>query len=142
MILVDTGPLVALFDRKDAAHHRCVRTLKSLREPLITTIPVLTEAFHMLGPAGRESDRLRDFIERRGLSLWFFDSGSMNRAFELMATYADHPMDLADASIVAAAELLGTRSVFTVDRRDFETYKVRRGHRHYPIDIVPVGTGR
>ena len=51
MILVDTGPLVALFDRKDAEHHRCVRTLKSLREPLITTIPVLTEAFHMLGPA-------------------------------------------------------------------------------------------
>jgi predicted nucleic acid-binding protein len=142
VILVDTGPLVALFDRRDAEHHRCVRTLKTLREPLFTTIPVLTEAFHMLGPASRESDRLRDFIERRGLSLWFFDSASLNRAFELMATYADHPMDLADASIVASAELLGTRRVFTVDRRDFQTYKVRRGHRHYPIDIVPVSTGR
>jgi predicted nucleic acid-binding protein len=142
VILVDTGPLVALFDRKDAEHHRCVRTLKSLREPLITTIPVLTEAFHMLRPASRGSDRLRDFIERRGLSLWFFDSDSLNRAFELMAIYADHPMDLADASIVASAELLGTRRVFTVDRRDFETYKVRRGHRTYPIDIVPVGTNR
>ena len=55
MILVDTGPLVALFDRKDAAHGRCSGILKGLREPLKTTIPVLTEAFHMLGPASRES---------------------------------------------------------------------------------------
>ena len=48
VILVDTGPLVALFDRKDAEHDRCVKALKSVREPLITTIPILTEAFHML----------------------------------------------------------------------------------------------
>ncbi len=142
MILVDTGPLVALFDHKDAEHDRRVRALQSLREPLITTIPVLTEAFHMLGPASRESDRLRDFIERLGLSIWFFDAGALNRAFELMEIYADHPMDLADASLVVSAELLGTRKVFTVDRRDFETYRVRRGHRNYPIDIVPAGTGR
>jgi predicted nucleic acid-binding protein len=137
MILVDTGPLVALFDHRDAAHDRCTRVLKSLREPLTTTMPVLTGVFHMLGPASRGSDRLRDFIERRGLSLWFFDDGSVNRAFELMELYADHPMDLADASLVVAAEALGTRKVFTVDRRDFETYRVRRGHRHYPMEIVP-----
>jgi hypothetical protein len=142
VILVDTGPLVALFDRKDAEHVRCVKTLKSVREPLMTTIPVLTEAFHMLGPASPPSDRLRDFIDRRGLSVWFFDGGSLNRAFELMEIYADHPMDLADASIVTSAEALGSRKVFTIDRRDFETYKVRRGHRNYPIDIVPGGTGR
>ena len=142
MILVDTGPLVALFDQTDAAHDRCAKVLKNLREPLKTTTPVLTEAFYMLGPASREADRLRDFIGRRGLSLWFFDDRSLVRAFELMEIYADHPMDLADASLVAAAESLGTRTVFTVDRRDFETYRVRRGHRHYPMDIVPAGTGR
>lgn len=136
MILVDTGPLVALFDRKDAAHGRCSGILKGLREPLKTTIPVLTEAFHMLGPASRESDRLRDFVERRGLSLWYFDDRSLNRAFELMAIYADHPMDLADASIVVAAESLSVRKVFTVDRNDFQTYRVRRGHRTYSIEIV------
>lgn len=136
MILVDTGPLVALFDRGDSAHDRCVSVLKSLREPLKTTTPVLTEAFYMLKPASRESDRLRDFIERRGLSIWFFDDDSLNRAFELMELYADHPMDLADASLVAAAESIRTRKVFTIDRSDFATYRIRRGHRHYPIDIV------
>jgi uncharacterized protein len=122
MILVDTGPLVALFDRRDAHHGRCTTVLKSLREPVKTTIPVLTEAFYMLGPESRESDRLREFIERRGLSIWFFDAGTLTRAFELMLLYADHPMDLADASLVVAAESLGTRKVFTVDRIDFETY--------------------
>ena len=45
-------------------------------------------------------------------------------------------MDLADASLVTAAETLGTRRVFTVDRNDFETYRVRRGHRHHAIQLV------
>ncbi len=46
-------------------------------------------------------------------------------------------MDLADASLVTAAEGLGTRRVFTFDRNDFETYRMRRGHRHQSIPIVP-----
>jgi len=142
MILVDTGPLVSLFDPRDAQHERCVKALERIREPLSTTIPVLTEAFHMLGPESVGSDRLREFVEKGGLSIWFFDRPALTRAFELMEVYADHPMDLADASLVVSAELLGTRKVFTVDRRDFETYRVRRGHRNYPMDIVPAGAGR
>jgi predicted nucleic acid-binding protein len=53
-----------------------------------------------------------------------------------MEVYADRPMDLADASLVTAAEALGTRRVFTIDRHDFETYRVRRGHRHQPMQII------
>jgi hypothetical protein len=136
MILVDTGPLVALFDPQDGQHARCVRRLKAIREPIATTIPVLTEAFHMLGPASIGSDRLRDFIDGGGLSVWFFQHTTLTRAFELMERYADHPMDLADASLVAAAESLGTRQVFTIDRKDFETYRVRRGHRQQSMEIV------
>ena len=90
----------------------------------------------MLRPQSRGSDRLREFIEKGGLSVWFFTGPTLTRAFELMEIYADHPMDLADASIVVAAEMLGTRKVFTLDRRDFETYRVRRGHRYYPMEIL------
>lgn len=136
MILVDTGPLVALFDPQDGQHARCVKTLKGVREALITTIPVLTEAFHMLGPASVGSDRLRDFVVSGGLSVWFFEPATLTRAFALMESYADHPMNLADASLVTAAEALGTRRVFTIDRRDFETYKVRKGHRSHAMEIV------
>ena len=142
MILVDTGPLVALFDPKDGQHERCAKALRNIREPIYTTMPVLTEAFHMLGPESVGSDRLREFVEMGGLSVWFFDRPDLTRAFELMEIYADHPMDLADASLVVAAESLGTRKVFTVDRRDFETYRVRRGHRNYPMEIVATGPGR
>jgi uncharacterized protein len=136
MILVDTGPLVALFDPQDGQHARCVRVLKAIREPITTTTPVLTEAFHILGPASIGSSRLREFIEGGGLSVWFFERTGLTRAFELMERYDDHPMDLADASLVVAAESLGTRKVFTLDRKDFTTYRVRRGHRHQAVEIV------
>jgi uncharacterized protein len=137
VILVDTGPLVALFDPKDGQHQRCVKALKGVREPIRTTVPVLTEAFHMLGPGTVGSDRLREFVVRGGLSVWWFDSATLSRAFELMDMYSDLPMDLADASLIVAAETLGTRKVFTVDRKDFETYRIRRGHRHYGAEIIP-----
>lgn len=136
MILVDTGPLVALFEPKDGLHERCKRTLRSLRSPLLTTVPVLTEAFHILSPESIGSDRLRDFVARGGMRAWFLDADGLARAFELMEQYADHPMDLADASLVTAAEALGTRRIFTTDRRDFGTYRIRRGHRHHPVEIV------
>ncbi len=137
MTLVDTGPLVALFDPKDPEHGRCVEALKRLRESLCTTAPVLTEAFHMLGPSSLGSDRLRDFVLKGGLSVWFLDERTLERAFELMEAYADHPMDLADASLVVAAESLRARRVFTVDRSDFQTYRIRRGHRDHGFDVVP-----
>jgi hypothetical protein len=136
MILVDTGPLVALFDPQDAQHSRCREVLRTLQEPLFTTVAVLTEAFHMLSPGSYGADRLREFIGRGGLAVWFLDETSLQRAFALMEQYADHPMDLADASLIVAAEALPTRKVFTIDRQDFATYRIRRGHRYYGVDII------
>lgn len=136
MILVDTGPLVALFDPRGFQHRHCREVLASIREPLFTTVPVLTEAFHILTPGSQGADRLRDFIAPGGLALWVMNSASLQRAFELMEQYADHPMDLADASLIVAAETLGTLRVFTIDRRDFATYRVRSGHRYYGVEIV------
>jgi predicted nucleic acid-binding protein len=136
MILVDTGPLVALFDPQDAQYTRCREVLRTLQEPLFTTVAVLTEAFHMLSPGSYGADRLREFIGRGGLAVWFLDETSLQRAFALMEQYADHPMDLADASLIVAAEALPTRKVFTIDRQDFATYRIRRGHRYYGVDII------
>ena len=64
------------------------------------------------------------------------DEAGLQRAFELMEQYADHPMDLADASLIVAAEILLTRKIFTIDRQDFATYRIRRGHRYYGVDII------
>jgi predicted nucleic acid-binding protein len=75
-------------------------------------------------------------IAQRGASVWDFNRASLLRAFELMETYADRPMDLADASLIVAAEEFKTRKVVTVDRDDFQTYRIRRGHRHLPVQII------
>lgn len=136
MIWIDTGPLVALFDPKDAKHRHCRRILASLKEPLYTTIPVLTETFHMLSPGSLGSTRLVDFIEDGGLCTWFLDQSTTERAFLYMQKYADQAMDLADASLVVAAETTRSRKVFTLDRRDFLVYRVRQGHRLLPMEIM------
>jgi uncharacterized protein len=127
VILVDTGPLVALFDPLDGSHLGAKDTLAGLADRLVTTVPVLTEAFHLLDPASQGSQSLRRFIVQRGLALWWMSERSLHRAFRLMDDYADHPMDLADASLVAAAEALRTTKVFTIDRRDFRTYRAKIG---------------
>lgn len=136
MILIDTGPFVALFDPQDAEHERCKGILSTLRGPLFTTIPVLTEVFHLLTPNSIGADRLRDFILEGGLSLWFMDDPATTRAFELMEQYGDHPMDLADASLIVAAESLRTTKIFTLDLADFRRYRIKRGHRHIKVDIL------
>jgi predicted nucleic acid-binding protein len=110
--------------------------LRTIRESLYTTVPVLTEAFHLLAPGSYGSDRLRDFIAKGGLSTWFIDGANLQRAFELMKRYADHPMDLADASLIVAAEALRTTKIFTIDRHDFATYRIQRGHRYYGVEII------
>jgi predicted nucleic acid-binding protein len=137
MILVDTGPLVALFDPKDGDHELCRKTLAKLKGPLRTTVPVLVEAFHLLQPESLGSRNLRRFVLDRGLSVWFMDDEAVVRAFALMEDYSDQPMDLADASLVVAAEKLRTRSVFTLDERDFRTYRVRIGHKQERLRLVP-----
>jgi len=136
VILADTGPLVALFDPRDRDHGRCVACLRKMREPLRTTVPVLTEAFRLLRPGSHGAHALMRFVSDGGLGLWFFDEQSLSRAFALVRQYVDAPMDLADASLVTAAETLGVRKVFTLDRRDFSIYRVKRGHRYLALEII------
>jgi hypothetical protein len=136
MMLVDTGPLVALFDPADDSHRRCVAVLQGIAQPLWTTLPVLTEAFHLLTPDSQGAERLMDFVGDRGLGIWFLADESLERAFELMRRYANLPMDLADASLLVAAEALRARQIFTLDRKEFAMYRIRRGHRQVALEVV------
>ena len=127
MILLDTGPIVALFDPRDDAHAQVRAMLKGIKEPLLTTLPVLTEAFHLLDPASRGSTALREFVMHGGARVFELGEAALIRAFQLMEQYRDHPMDLADASLVVAGEVTRTTKVFTLDRKDFATYRARIG---------------
>lgn len=127
--LTDTGPLVALININDPYHGRAEGILSRLpRVPLITTWPCLTEAMYLLFQAGGYSaqEELWGWVADGLLSLHLPDEGGWRRLQELMAQYRDAPMDLADASVVGAAEALSALKVFTLDRH-FYAYRLKDG---------------
>ena len=125
MIAVDTGPIVALFDRNDDKHHICVEAFKAIRGPLITSWPVITEAFHLLGFSHTVQDDLWEFIERGTVLIYDLDKTLVKTCRELMRKYRDLPMDIADASLVAMADAENIRTIFTLDK-DFAVYKTEQ----------------
>lgn len=135
MTLTDTGPLVALFDEDDKYHAPCIETLRSLSKPLITTWPCVTESMHLLGRSigPRAQDKLWGWIETDVITVYELSAKDRGRMRVLMAQYADRPMDLADASLVAAAESIGVKRVFTIDS-DFLFYRLAGGNT---LRVVP-----
>jgi predicted nucleic acid-binding protein len=135
MTLTDAGPLIALIDADEQDHARCRDVLDELRLPLLTTWPAFTEAMYLLGRVGgwKAQQALWRLVLREDLLVDPLSPEATARAARLMETYADRPMDLADATLVALAEERGLTRVFTLDA-DFQIYKLR-GRRHF--DVVP-----
>jgi uncharacterized protein len=136
MTLCDTGPLVALVDRDDAHHAQCVATLQSLPTGgLLTTWACLAEAMFLLERelGWRGQDELWGYLSDGILRLHSPEEDEWRRMRILMRDYADSPMDLGDASLVAAAETLRQRRVFTIDKH-FYVYRQRHGHA---FEVVP-----
>lgn len=128
MTLVDAGPLIALIDAGEPDHLRCREVLDTASLPLVTSWPAFTEAIYLLGRnagwAGQES--LWRMVERDVLRIESLDAKSIGRSAELMHEYRDHPMDLADATLVALAEAGGYREIFTLDAH-FHSYRLAGG---------------
>jgi predicted nucleic acid-binding protein len=122
MILLDTGPLVAFFDASDDYHSTCIEALKQIEGPLLTTWPVLTEAFYLLGFSWKAQDNLWEFILRGGVEVYPLNITLQARCRELMEKYKDLPMDLADGTLVVLGESKKIKSVFTLDHKDFTVY--------------------
>ncbi len=135
MILVDAGPLIALVDRGEPDHDRCVKALSSLTAPMVTTWPAFTEGMYLLGSAGgfKAQESLWKVLDRGDLQLVPIDDAVRDRTQVLMAKYRDMPMDLADATLVAAAEALGLTRIFTLDH-DFQVYRWK-GKRKF--EVIP-----
>jgi uncharacterized protein len=134
-MLTDTGPLVALIDRRQSAHVACARAFEAAELPLVTTWPCFSEAMHILGRIGgwHSQALLWGFVRDRGLTIHTPSAAETDRMYLLMDKYEDTPMDLADASLVATAETRQLRRVFTLDG-DFRVY---RANDREPFEIVP-----
>lgn len=127
-VLVDTGPLVAVFSRRDEFHQSAVETLKSLRAPLLTVWPVITEAMHLLSFSDQAQEALWQFLLAQTLLVVPLETADMPRMQELMRHYRDQDMDLADAALVRVAEREKIQTIFTIDQRDFHIYRPRHIH--------------
>ncbi|NMG68906.1 type II toxin-antitoxin system VapC family toxin [Parazoarcus communis] len=125
-MIVDAGPLIALFNPADRDHARCIGFLKQCGATLTTTWPVLTEAMHVLRYSPDAQLRLLNWVERGGLSVADLDPASIAGSIRLMDRHPDRPMDLADASVVLLALQTGCRDVMSIDS-DFDLYRLPDG---------------
>ena len=133
-VLVDAGPLVALIEAADRNHNRCIAALKTLSDPLLTVWPAFTEAMYLLGGSARSQDALWGMVESGGLEFASLTEDDAAGLHQLMQRYRDQPMDLADAAIVHVADREDIRRVFTLDRRHFSVYRIRR---RTPLSLLP-----
>lgn len=133
-LLLDTGALVSILDRSQSRHAEFAKAFGEWERPVVSTEAVLTEATHLLGRLKGGREACVDFFLSGGALLVPATRASLRRARELVSRYADLPMDYADATLVALAEDLGTRLVFTTDRRDFGVYRIRDKGR---FEILP-----
>ena len=132
-VLVDTGMLVALFDRLDAHHGAATRWMAGSSASLLTVAPVLTEASLFL------SARLRAALARMAacgvLQLHLPDADGYARIAQLFVKYADQNPDLADLELVWLAESTGVTRIATLDVADFSVYRIH-GRKRFELEML------
>jgi predicted nucleic acid-binding protein len=131
--LADTGAILAYLDRGDAWHERCRDAFHELRLPLLTSLAVLTELFHLVGDSERETAAAWRFMRPGAVSLLTITDAELPKIEALMRKYADRPMDLADATLVYLAHRESIGTVYTIDHDDFETYRIGSRKRFHLV---------
>jgi hypothetical protein len=125
MVLADASFFLALANSADRFHAQAVRALEATEEGLVTTWPVLAELSHLLVSRLGVTAQLRFLGGAKLMGLRYVELRGEHwpRLLQLMRKYADLPMDLADASLVLAAEELGDGRILSTDQRDFGVYR-------------------
>ena len=132
-MLLDTGPMVALLTEKDSPSYETFELIfETFLGNLITTLPSITEAVHLVGNWHFKS-LILGWIEDKSILVLSLGESDLSRLSTLMEKYRDTPMDFADASLVVAAEVLKAKQIFTSDT-DFSVYRINGSDR---FEIVP-----
>lgn len=121
MIEADTGPLVALGDKRSQLHQPCVELLCTTERPWLIPAPVVTEVCQLLASrvhADAEGAFLRSLVGKT-FRVVDLEERDYERAAELVAKYADLPLGSVVASVVAVAERLRVATPATIDIRHF-----------------------
>jgi len=136
-ILLDTGPLVALFNAADQRHRLCVDTFAGLPPPLFTCWPVLTEAAWILRNQHRPMDRIADAQAAGLFAILPLEADCLKDIAAIMRRYEAARLQLADAALTHLADRENIRTVFTLDRRDFSIVRLKRNRSLRLIPEIP-----
>ena len=128
-VLVDTGPIVAIFSASDSFHEACVEQLRRIRGPLLTCWPVITEAAWLLRAYPEAIQKLLTSFAKRPFQLLELGEPDLAGVSAILAKYGKSGIQLADASLVHLANREGIEAVFTLDRRDFSILRRTGGKR-------------
>lgn len=123
--LLDSGVIVALLDRSETHHDRCLTALEGLEGPLVTCEAVIAESCNLLRGLPGAVDAVLENVERGIFQIPFQLSRSASLVRSVMRKYRDLPADFADACLVRLADELNTGDILTLDR-DFESYRWRK----------------
>ena len=127
--LIDSGPLLALFNRSDRWHAQTLAWLQAHPQvSLHSTWPVLTEVCALLARRIHNQAAL-DFlqwVQRGGVQLDRPTEASLTAVLNICERFSSLPLDLADASIAEAAARLQIRHLLSIDK-DFDIYRDARG---------------
>jgi uncharacterized protein len=124
--LIDTGPLVALFDRSDRWHKSSYDFLKGYAGTLITSWPVITETVFLLDFHAQAQVDFLSWLEAGGIQLGELNGADIPSIKAMIHKYANVPMDLADATLIRLADRLQINHIVTLDH-DFEIYRMANG---------------
>ena len=131
--LLDTGPLVAFFDRSDADHEWAKTQWAQAPVPMLTCEAVLAEAAYLLQEhAGLPVEKLLALFERKIITVPFCLEEHAGPVAHLLEKYRDQGMQLADACLVRMSELKRDCRVFTLDQKEFQVY------RRFERQVIPL----
>lgn len=135
-IVVDTGPLLALFAPGDSHHLRFRAWFTNKRPALrLATVPaVVAETTFLLDFSARRQAAFLQWLAEGAIAVVDVDAEGYRTVAALLLKYQDMPMDFADACLVWLANQIGTLDILTVDQRDFSAYRNARGRA---FRIVP-----
>jgi predicted nucleic acid-binding protein len=133
-VALDTGPLVALLDRRDRYHRWATEQWADVVLPILTCESVLSEACFLLQHLPRGPAAVLGLVTRGAVKVAYDVGTDVEALSRLMTRYEDVPMSLADACLVRIIERNPATTVLTVDR-DFRIYRAQ-GRRVIPA-IMP-----
>jgi predicted nucleic acid-binding protein len=122
-ILIDAGPIIALFDKDDTYHEKVLNFIKDKGFKFVTTTAVVTEVSHMLDFNVNVQIQFLEWIEKDGIKLHEVKQKDIIEIIEMTKKYKDRPMDFADATLVIAAKRTGIKKIISIDS-DFDIYRL------------------